>query len=381
MSRDTRLKLIKKIERLRDSKVITYITGDRGGPYAAQIGDDVLTIFYRVLSNIGKTKKIDLFIYSRGGATEVPWKIVSLIREFCDEFGVLIPYRAHSAATMIAIGADEVVCTPAAELGPIDPSLTTPFNPRDPQGNPIPISVEAVRAYFEFASKLDEYNLQQIPQRAFEIISNAANPLAIGEIHRQHNYIRMVARKLLKSQKSPLHDELCDEIVKKLVEEMYYHGHAITRKEAKLIGLNVIEAPLKLEKAMWNLYSDYTIEMKLDKPFNPLSLIQASNYQSVIDTGVIAFIESARDSYYYEKKILLEPKRQQVPNLSMNLNLHLPPNIHQLIQQNPELSQLIQQILQQLAPQIQQRVLQELNRLSPIIGIDIKVLDSGWKKL
>jgi len=63
---------------------------------------------YKHILDLGEgmpqNKKIDLFLYSRGGDVSVPWRIVTMIREFCDEFCVLIPYKAHSAATMIALG-------------------------------------------------------------------------------------------------------------------------------------------------------------------------------------------------------------------------------------------------------------------------------------
>ena len=83
----------------------------------------------------------------------VPWRLVSMIREYCDHFSVLVPYKAHSAATMIALGADEIVMSDMSELSPIDPSTANVFNPVDPQNpqNRIPISVEDVMAYFDLA--------------------------------------------------------------------------------------------------------------------------------------------------------------------------------------------------------------------------------------
>jgi ClpP class serine protease len=34
---------------------------------------------------------------------------------------------------MLALGADEIVMHPFAEMGPIDPTVTNEFNPIDPQ--------------------------------------------------------------------------------------------------------------------------------------------------------------------------------------------------------------------------------------------------------
>ena len=56
-----------------------------------------------------------------------------MIREYCDKFSVLVPDKAHSAATMIALGADEIVMSNLSEISPIDPSTANVFNPQDPQ--------------------------------------------------------------------------------------------------------------------------------------------------------------------------------------------------------------------------------------------------------
>ncbi|USG99842.1 hypothetical protein K1720_10215 [Thermococcus argininiproducens] len=379
MSRENRVKLIEKIEKLRNSRVIVYVTGDRKNyPPLSQISDDVLPLFKEILDEIGWTKRIDLFLYSRGGATEVPWKIVSLIREYCDHFGVLIPFRAHSAATMIALGADEIVCGPAAELGPIDPSLTTPFNPRDPRGNPIPISVEAVRAYLDFAS---EYESQKQPQKAFELLSNVANPLAIGEVYRQHNYIRMVAMKLLKLNKNSPDDATCENIVKKLVEETYFHGHAIKKEEAKEIGLNIIDADPELEKVMWELLKEYSREMALNEPFEPLKLLRTNNFQEVEDENVCGLLESSTISYVNIAKVLVQSIRQMPPSISLNIPLVLPPNIAEIIETNPDLRDIINELYQNLVARIQQQVIQELNRQAPVVDVDLKRIEVKWIKL
>ena len=135
--------LIKQIEGLRSSRVITYLTSDRQGPVNARIAMDVVPVVSKQLRAMGKVQNIDLFLYSAGGDTMVPWRLVSMIREYCEKFSVLVPYKAHSAATMISLGADEIVMSDLSEISPIDPSTANVFNPQDQQNpqNKIPISV------------------------------------------------------------------------------------------------------------------------------------------------------------------------------------------------------------------------------------------------
>src|SRR3989344_699545 len=156
--------LIAQIEGLRGSQVITYLTSDRPGPTNARVAMDVIPVISRQLREIRKTENIDLFLYSTGGDTMVPWRLVSMIREYCDKFSVLVPYMAHSAATMIALGADEIVMSDLSELSPIDPSTTNVRNPTDPKTgqNKIPIAVEHVMTNFDLAkNKLGNHVFHQ----------------------------------------------------------------------------------------------------------------------------------------------------------------------------------------------------------------------------
>ena len=114
MARHERVELIRKIEELRKSRVITFFCGDR--PLAvAQIADDAIRLIYEHLRYMqeypSKPRKLDLYLYSRGGVMETPWKIVTMLREFCDELHVIIPYKAYSATTMIALGTDKIWMT------------------------------------------------------------------------------------------------------------------------------------------------------------------------------------------------------------------------------------------------------------------------------
>lgn len=143
-----RVRMYKDIEKMRDSKIIAYVTGDRQG-METQIHPEVVDMLAELLDvAFNKAKKISLLLYSRGGVTLAGWNIVNLIRMFCDEFEVIIPSKALSTATLISIGADEIIMTKQATLGPIDPSVNSPFNPQASFGGTYPVSVEDVAGFF-----------------------------------------------------------------------------------------------------------------------------------------------------------------------------------------------------------------------------------------
>lgn len=83
-ARDERVEIIHRLEELRGSRDLTYVTSDRTGTQA-QIGDDAVRFLNQHLRELGPLEKLDLYIYSRGGATDVPWRIVSAFRNRAKE--------------------------------------------------------------------------------------------------------------------------------------------------------------------------------------------------------------------------------------------------------------------------------------------------------
>lgn len=69
-------------------------------------------------------KNVLLFILSRGGEGEPAYQISKLCKSYAHEkFIVVVPRHAKSAATLIALGADEIHMGPLSQLGPIDPQI------------------------------------------------------------------------------------------------------------------------------------------------------------------------------------------------------------------------------------------------------------------
>ena len=60
-----------------------------------------------------------------------------MIREYTNHFSVIVPYRAFSAATLTALGANEIIMHPMGVLRPTDPSVTNHFNPTNQAGQPL----------------------------------------------------------------------------------------------------------------------------------------------------------------------------------------------------------------------------------------------------
>lgn len=70
--------------------------------------------------------ELDLILHSPGGSAQAAEQMVNYLRSRFNYIRALVPLQAKSAATMIALGCDEIVLGSHSELGPIDPQLFIP---------------------------------------------------------------------------------------------------------------------------------------------------------------------------------------------------------------------------------------------------------------
>ncbi len=76
------------------------------------------------VGNPKKDKDVLLILLSPGGEIEPAYQISKLCKSYAKgRFSVAVPRTAKSAATLIALGADEIHMGPLGQLGPIDPQL------------------------------------------------------------------------------------------------------------------------------------------------------------------------------------------------------------------------------------------------------------------
>lgn len=305
--REKRLALLKGIEQDRASHVITYVTSSRVR-LNAQIAMDVIRLFREILGQMGHIEKLDLVLITRGGNILAPLRLMSLLREYSKNVNVLVPYMAHSAGTLLALGADEIVMGAMGELGPVDPSVANQFNPvLDPQDIQndsktiprarIPISVEDVTSYLDFAKShagLDAAGMAQ----AYSALTGQVHPLALGNILRTHKLIRHLTRTLLLMHMDETNDrERLEAIVQALTEKLYSHEYAITRDEASRLGLKVAKPSDATEGHLWELYRLYEESLGIDRPIDPARELGAERQKYLCFD--LAAIEAENAAYFF----------------------------------------------------------------------------------
>lgn len=272
MGYQERLPLINRIEDSRGSKVICYLTSLRPG-VPGQMSTDAVREFCEHLLKFEKPpiEKLDLFLCSNGGDSVMPWRLVPILREYAKEFAVLVPYHAYSAATILALGANEIVMHPFGVLGPIDPTVMNEFNPTAGDGRPLGISVEDVKAFVSFVKENVGITHEDELVQMMSILAEKVHPLALGSVERFISQSRMMARKLLNTHMKDVSERDIEDIVETLASRLYCHGHPINRVEAKEeLHLNIAQnVSSELEHTMWELYLDYEAEFENRVTFDP----------------------------------------------------------------------------------------------------------------
>jgi hypothetical protein len=161
-------------------------------------------------------------------------------------------------------------------LGPIDPTITTDFNPSSPTnpGQKLGISVEDVTSYIRLVKEDVGIGHEDELVQAFLALANQVHPLALGNVKRSTLQSRLMGAKLLGTRVTePLPDHENEDIVRKLTSELYYHGHPISRREARDdLGLTFVHnATDEQAEAMWELYREYAELMLLERQFQPVT--------------------------------------------------------------------------------------------------------------
>ncbi len=318
MSRKERIELLRRIEDKRNSRILVYITGDRRG-LETKIAFDAFPFCLSHLSRMGRQERIDLCLYSTGGITMAGYALVNVVREFCDFLGVIVPFKALSCATLITLGADEILMTKMGQLSPIDPSVISPLGPQVPVPGPpgatqvLPVNVEDAISYLDLARRELALKDEDSLVRIFDRLAQNVHPLTLGSVNRIREQISFLARTLLSRHMKD--QQRIENIVETITRGRFSHDYIIGRREAKeVLGLNVVDVPAELDDSIMGLYYKYDGLLQLSTPYHPETVLGQSDV--AIGNFDRAIIESDNMTYVFRtkkdiKRVLLGPP--QVP--------------------------------------------------------------------
>ncbi len=208
-----RARMIAKIENSRGSRLILLAHRQEtmsllGFPLMKYIDINDSEEIMRAIGMTDSDVPIDLVLHTPGGLVLAATQIARAIHKHPGKVTVFVPHYAMSGGTLIALAADEIVMSPHAVLGPVDPQL----------GQYPAASILKV---------LEQKNIDKIDDQTLILADQAGK--AIKQVNKTAGELLM----------DKCHPEKAEELATMLSEGRWTHDHAITYEDAKEFGLCV----------------------------------------------------------------------------------------------------------------------------------------------
>jgi ClpP class serine protease len=208
-----RQRLLSRLERKRGSRVILLVHRQEtmsllGFPLMRYIDINDAEQVLRACELTDPEIPLDIVVHTPGGLVLAALQIARAVRRHKGKVTVFVPHYAMSGGTLIALAADEIVMSPNAVLGPVDPQL----------GQYPAASILKVVARKPVAEVEDEtLILADVAEKAVEQLRHSVQEL------------------LTRSQTA----EKAGELAELLSTGTWTHDYPITFEEAQSMGLKV----------------------------------------------------------------------------------------------------------------------------------------------
>ena len=239
--------------------VVAYTAGANARRNAITVAD--VPALGEVLAQVGDCDSINLILESPGGDGPTAEKLVTMCRDFGKVFRVLVPNRAKSAATLMALGADQILMGYCSEIGPIDAQ--------------VPIGYAGFQQWVSAQTVIDaEKRLRALYQKrkgndqdVSDVLSSLAalNPPFVEHCRCLMGFSKKLAKEYLTNMlegqcSSPQkRGQIVRQVIKRLTQpkEHDVHSRFIHVQEAKRLELGVVSLGKhdELWCAMWDYYN------------------------------------------------------------------------------------------------------------------------------
>jgi hypothetical protein len=184
----------------------------------------------------------------------------------------------------------------------------------------LPVSVEDVRGFLDLAR--EEVGLKDMQSLAsvFSLLAADVKPMALGNVYRAKEQIKLLTEKLLRLHIPDSSKERIGPIVETFTRKLFSHDYLIGRREAKdILGPEVVDASPEVEKAMMGLFDSYASDLELNTSFVQEGVLGKDNRKVV--TAKRAYVESSDKSYLFRTVIELRRVQPQQPMAAINLGV------------------------------------------------------------
>ena len=294
-------KVIAKLEDELKGSFVAYWSSGNGS-----VCHNDVAAFYELLKNLPPKKKLYLFIKSNGGNGQAAMRIVNLWRRYAKNITALVPLECASAATMMALGADDIHMGPLAYLTAVDTSLTHALSPVDRNNYAVSVSQDELNRVLRLWK--ESQNKDEPPTNPYPSLYTHLHPLVFGAIDRASSLSIQICEEILSYH---LDDPVERNRISKHLNSAYpSHGYPITLREAKRIGLKVSEMDPKI--------NDLLIE--LNEIFSEMGQQAITDFDEFNshDHEILNIIEGKGVSFLYQNDKDLHYRKEERRWVSLN---------------------------------------------------------------
>ena len=281
--------LIERLEQALGGPFVSYwVSGT-----ASMDHEDVAALDHVLRASASEPGRAFLFIKSDGGQGTAALRMTNILHHWAKGLTALVPMGAASAATMLALGADEIQIGPLGFLSAVDTSIRHPLSPLDHLNDRVSIShdevVHAVRLWRECGEEGNPWS------KLYDYV----HPLAIGAVDRASSLSIKLCTEILGYHFDD--EERAAQIARALNSEYPAHGYPITLREAQRLGLPAEPLAPEIDElliALGRLYAEMSQRMTTD--FDPRNY-HSGEIRKIIETrDAMLYYQVDRDWHYRE---------------------------------------------------------------------------------
>ncbi len=220
---------IMEIEERRGSTLLVFA--------ASHLDLELLPSLYDLLSGIGRSERLDILFYCRGGYVTAARRIALLLDRFTDRLAFIVPDRCESSGTITVLAGREIVAGDASVFSPVDPNLETQGPSSD--GAPSAISAEDIRLFGRMASAWFGLDEAEAGPRALALLSETIFPTTLTSFYRSTLEAKAICEELLSLHMPAEAGEAKSRIVDQLLFGHHSHAFALGPDDLVRIGLPV----------------------------------------------------------------------------------------------------------------------------------------------
>jgi len=238
---------VRELERLLGMPVWLLV---QGVDTNKDMDDDLEDLFLEAWHFLPKEQPIALLLESPGGQADCAYRIARLLQRRCLSFKVIVPNWAKSAATLLSLGAEEIIFGEHGQLGPIDVQMydhdreevTSALNETQTVERIHAAALDAMDTAMLLLLRRTRKRVDALLPHLLRFVSDTARPLlekvdVVKYTHRLRA-LKVGEEYAVRLLQHHMPAEDAKEVARGLVENYPDHGFVIDLAEAEAIGLN-----------------------------------------------------------------------------------------------------------------------------------------------